>query len=39
MATLEDFLLAERKTGVAGRQILLTDASAGTGRSFQNCKH
>ncbi len=37
--TLEDFLLAERKTGVAGRQILLTDASAGTGRSFQNCKH
>ncbi len=34
--TLEEVLLAERKTGDAGRQILLTDASAGTGRNFQN---
>jgi hypothetical protein len=36
--TFEDFLLAEQKTGDAGRQILLTDVSAGTGRNFQNCK-
>jgi hypothetical protein len=37
--TLEDFLLVERRTGDAGRQILLTDASAGTGRNSQNCKY
>jgi hypothetical protein len=36
--TLEDFLPVERKTGDAGRQILLTDASADTERNYQNCK-
>jgi hypothetical protein len=34
--TFEHYLLVERKTGDAGRQILLTDVSAGTGRNFQN---